>query len=460
MKPRTGLALFAVALLALLPATAAGADGPAPKPLFLSNSLVAQSSRAHALTFDAHGHVWFAGEATNYGPPFGIAGTIGNREALIEPAQAALAKGEPLAGIAAGPDGNLWLTSPGADQIFRMTPTGSLTSFPVAVPETTSAVLGGPTGIVAGTDGALWFTAEKGDAIGRITTTGEIAAFPLAPGSRPRAIVAAPDGELWFTESGAGEIGAITPAGTVATYPLLDSTAQPDGVAVGPEGEIWFTESNSPHTGVVEPTGQVVEFKAEAAGPIVLGPGGSLWFGSENGIGSITPQGRLGSTFCFDNCQADVEALAFGPEGLLWYAEHSVAHGGGGGNYQATETLAGSIGRYLPPFPDVIIAPRAKVAGRATVRIPLTCLGNAGESCRGKSRLRIDGHIVAVAGFSLPVRGTRALVLHLSPAAQRLLTVRGKVESKLYLTVPGNLRVMKTFTLRATPAHRGHAHRG
>lgn len=458
MKARSGLTLLVLLLLGLLPATAA-----AERPLFtssiLDNSLGAQSSRAHSLAFDLEGNVWFAGSATNYGPPFGIAGTIGDEEALIEPAQAALAEGGPLDGIAGGADGNLWITSAATDELMRMTPTGSLTTFPVGTPGTASAALRGPTGIVAGPDGALWFTAEAGDAIGRITTAGEIAAFKLAPGSGPRSIVATPDGTLWFTESGAGAVGAIDPAGMVATYPLLDRAARPEGIAVGPEGGIWFTESNSPHIGVVRTSGQMVEFKAEEAGPIVRGPRGALWFGSENGIGSISARGKLGSTYCFDNCQADVEGLAFAPNGILWYAEHPVAHGGGGGNSRATETLSGSIGRYVPSFPNVIISRRARVTRPATVRIPLTCVGNAGESCRGKSRLRIDGHAVAMAGFTLAVGRTRALVLRLSPAARRLLAAAGKVKSKLYLTVAGNLRVMRTFILRTSAAHRGHAHR-
>jgi streptogramin lyase len=449
MKTRTGLALLTVLLLALLP-TVADAAGPFPGAPVLDNSLEAQSSRAHGLTLDSHRQIWFAGEATNDGPAFGIAGTIGPGEALVEPAAAALAEGSPLDGIAAGPDGNLWITSGAAEEVLRMTPAGAVTYFPVGIPGTASAALRDPTAIVSGSDGALWFTAEAGDAIGRITTAGVVTSFPLAPGSHPHAIVSAPDGTIWFTEPGAGAVGAITASGTVATYPLPDRAARPDGIAVGAEGGVWFTESNSPHVGVLRPSGQMVEYAAEAAGPIVLGPRHALWFGTKHGIGSISSRGKLGSTYCLEHCDEAVEALVYDPGDALWYAEHPVARGGG--NRESTETLAGSIGRYLAPFPDVIVARRATVGRDGKVRVPLTCTGSAGERCRGKSRLRIDGRVVAVAGFSIAVGRTRPLVLRLSPAARRLLGSGRRVESELYLTVPGNLRVMKTFTLRAPSA--------
>jgi len=64
-----------------------------------------------------------------------------------------------------------------------------------AVPTSNSA----PRGITAAPDGNLWFTEEAGNKIGRISPTGAISEFPLAVGAMPGGIVAGPDGNLWFS---------------------------------------------------------------------------------------------------------------------------------------------------------------------------------------------------------------------------------------------------------------------
>jgi hypothetical protein len=59
-------------------------------------------------------------------------------------------------GIVQGPDGSLWFTETGADEIGRMTPAGALTEFPlpaVAEPAGSTGPPPGPTAIAAGPDG-------------------------------------------------------------------------------------------------------------------------------------------------------------------------------------------------------------------------------------------------------------------------------------------------------------------
>src|SRR5439155_13975361 len=75
-----------------------------------------------------------------------------------------------------------------------------------AVPTTNSA----PGSITAGPDGNLWFTEEAGNKIGRISPSGAISEFPLAVGAMPGGIVAGPDGNLWFSERGGHKIGRIS----------------------------------------------------------------------------------------------------------------------------------------------------------------------------------------------------------------------------------------------------------
>jgi virginiamycin B lyase len=137
-------------------------------------------------------------------------------------------------GIAAGSDGNLWLTEVSAPNIDRITPAGVVTPFTVP---------GGhaPQNIAAGADGSLWFTEPYANNIGRITTAGQVTEFPvLTAASRPWDITKGPDGNMWFTEAAApGSLGRITPAGVVTELAVPSS---PMGIATGPDGNLWFTE--------------------------------------------------------------------------------------------------------------------------------------------------------------------------------------------------------------------------
>src|SRR3954470_10573964 len=83
----------------------------------------------------------------------------------------------------------------------------TVTEFPIPTPGSQ------PWEITSGPDGNLWFTEQAGNKIGRITPSGSVTDFPVSPGSRPTGITTGPDGALWFTELFGGRIGRITTAG-------------------------------------------------------------------------------------------------------------------------------------------------------------------------------------------------------------------------------------------------------
>ncbi len=109
-------------------------------------------------------------------------------------------------GITAGPDGNLWFTEPGVAQIGRITPTGTITEFPIPRTVADSSAIA----ITVGPDHNLWFTEYNNAQIGRMTPTGSLTEFPVTPNTKPQAITVGPDGNLWFTEYDNGQIGRIT----------------------------------------------------------------------------------------------------------------------------------------------------------------------------------------------------------------------------------------------------------
>jgi streptogramin lyase len=224
-------------------------------------------------------------------------------------------------GITSGSDGNLWFTEQQANNIGRLTPSGTVTEFPI--PTANSQ----PTAITSGPDGNLWFTEASGNKIGKITTNGTITEFPTpTANSNPNGITAGPDGNVWFTEF-LNNIGRITPSGTITEFPIPSTTTNyPLGITTGPDGNLWFTEYNVNNIGRITPTGTVTEFPIPTATSfpyaITSGPDGNLWFTEfgGNNIGRITPSGTI-TEFPIPTASSHAYGITSGPDGNLWFTE-------------------------------------------------------------------------------------------------------------------------------------------
>jgi streptogramin lyase len=228
------------------------------------------------------------------------------------------------AGIARGPDRNMWFTEAGSfympvsinNKIGTITPAGIIKEY------STPTLKSSPMSIVQGPDGNMWFT-EPGNPtpggvvlnqIGRITPTGIIKEYSTPTlRSAPFGITAGPDGNLWFTEYFANQIGRITPAGVIKEYPILTKNTFPMSIAAGSDGNIWFTEFYNPNPdrpdmfvnkiGRITPAGIITEYTIpdnpdEAKGSLVgitAGPDGNIWFTYGDKIGKITSQGIITS---------------------------------------------------------------------------------------------------------------------------------------------------------------------
>jgi len=160
--------------------------------------------------------------------------------------------------ITTGPDGNLWFTETQQAAIGRVSPTlGNLVEFPV--PTLVQFPVASPgarlAGIANGPDHNLWFTDSTNNRIGRITPAGAITLFPVpTTGSGLADITAGPDGNMWFTESVGNRIGRITPSGTVTEIHVPTPLSLPQGITTGPDGKLWFTEAASGKVASLDPT--------------------------------------------------------------------------------------------------------------------------------------------------------------------------------------------------------------
>jgi len=222
--------------------------------------------------------------------------------------------------MALGPDGNVWFTEVGGNQIGRITPSEAITEF---------AASGSPGGITAGPDGALWYTEISGNKIGRIMPSGATAEFAIPTANAfSHEITTGPDGALWFAEAGVDQIGRITTSGSVTEYALPAAGSTPFDITLGPDGNLWFTEIAGNKIGKITPGGAITEFSIPTGGSspafITTGPDGKLWFteAAGNKIGQITTGGNI-TEFTIPTANSQPQGIATGPNGTIWFTEAS-----------------------------------------------------------------------------------------------------------------------------------------
>ena len=236
---------------------------------------------------------------------------------------------------AVAPDGSLWFTGQGANQLGRLDPTtGAFKEYPLKTPNS------GPHGLVADQQGNIWFTAISGGYVGKLDPkTGEIQEYRPSHGAEidPHTPVFDPTGILWFTNEETNYIGRLDPAtgkmeltqvptshaipyGIVATrnllffcefgtnklasmdpktmaireYTLPSPAARPRRLAVAPDGTIYYTDYARGYLGHFDPaTGKLLKEWASPGGAeshpygITATGNGHVWY-SESGVSPNT----------------------------------------------------------------------------------------------------------------------------------------------------------------------------
>jgi virginiamycin B lyase len=211
------------------------------------------------------GAMWF----TAYGS--GRIGRVGPGGAITWPVAGGL---DHPYDLVTGADGNLWVTETGGHgAILRVTPGGTVTRF-------TAGLSAGarPQGIAASPDGNLYVAEYGADAIAQVRRDGTITEIGLRAGAGPRGIIAAADGSVWFTAYDGGWVGRWTPDapqtphGPPASPPPPPAVAAPQPqprlgttvVATPTRGKVRVTVPGSRHSFVLRgtddiPVGSVVD---------------------------------------------------------------------------------------------------------------------------------------------------------------------------------------------------------
>lgn len=184
-----------------------------------------------------------------------------------------------ISSIATGSDGNVWFAESACGALGRITPSGVITSFPIAN-------AGCATALTAGPDGALWFACIGGNLVGRMDTSGNSTTYPLlTPNGRPQAITTGVDGNLWTWEEVGGDWVRVTPAGVVSEFPPRFKSKHYDGYIItqGPNGILYANSSlqnkvSKFNVRKLKAEDPIVLAPNQIASGIAVGPDHDLWF--------------------------------------------------------------------------------------------------------------------------------------------------------------------------------------
>jgi streptogramin lyase len=257
--------------------------------------------------------------------------------------------------IAAGPDGNMWVTVDGANDYVKVTPDGIVTPYddpnisnpigitagpdgnmwvtitngvskfstgaPAAGTKFTVNSIGSKNGIIAGPDGNLW-TASDGSVV-KIPPSSPLSFTPYAVVVGAREIAASSDGLIWVADFGGQRIVSVTTTGTPTNYPLSDPQSGPQGVAGGPNGQILFSDPNATAQNigrlVAGGTPQITPTPISDPTGITFGADGAYWiaqFGANN-IARMTSDGQY-TILPGIPAASGPRRIAAGPNNTVW----------------------------------------------------------------------------------------------------------------------------------------------
>lgn len=280
-------------------------------------------SMPHGIVFDPTGALWvsleYAGQVVKLDQTTGAILVSVDVNIQASPSSPVPLDPHPHA-IAIGADGvTIWFTGKNTSTVGKINPVnGVITSASTVTHYNLPTVAATPIYLELGTDGNIWGTELTGNNIFRVTPTGTVTEFAIPTyNSRPIAIKVGPgnDPYLWFTEEAGNNIGKISYSGVIEEFPVPKSQSNSilAGFAFDAQGNLWtqsyVNQNNLPTTGpdyivrmgntiLNAPNGDissvlVTRYQAESEGTvfhrIILGDDGDMWFTelALNNIGKV-----------------------------------------------------------------------------------------------------------------------------------------------------------------------------
>jgi virginiamycin B lyase len=224
--------------------------------------------------------------------------------------------------LAAAPDGAVWFTIEFSDAIavFR---NGKIERFPKGTQNLE------PLGLAVDAAGGAWYTDTPKRAISRISPDGSIRSFPLSiPVVNLGRLAVAPDGAVWFADVTTASVTQLQ-HGVFIRHDVGSLGATPYGIAVDTGGTVWATLQGEDKLARISSDSQVTKLDVpthgSGLGDIAVDQSGAVWFLElrVNQIGRYA-EGRF-TEFMIPTPSAGPTALAVAPDGSVWFTELSAS---------------------------------------------------------------------------------------------------------------------------------------
>lgn len=297
--------------------------GLSTDPGFIEYRAPVKTDIPTAVAIGANGAVWFTIEFSDAIAVF--------RNSKIDRIPKGTQNLEPL-GLAVDAAGGAWYTDTPMRAISRISPDGSIRSFPLSTPIvqlgrlavapdgavwfadiTTASVTrlqdgvfrrhdvgspgAAPFGIAVDAGGTVWATIQGADKLARISTDGQVTALDLPTHSSGLGDIAVDQsGAVWFVELRANKIGRFA-EGRFAEFTIPTPSAGPTALAAAPDGSVWFTELSVGKLGRLR-EGRVTEFRLPRADGrpfgVAVDTANNVWYTDLSGWLGMLPavQGR------------------------------------------------------------------------------------------------------------------------------------------------------------------------
>lgn len=302
---------------------------PTPTPLVSKQITIPTASSAPAgIALGSDANMWFTESAVSKIGHLVSGRITENKTPSANSGPFAIASGP-------GPTLNLWFTEPNLGQVGQITVSGPpFTEY--ALPDTSAR----PSGIVLAADGNIWVTDPGTNSVWRIHQIHSkpfvvFKQIPLTGNAQPGAIINGPDGALWFTESGTNSIGRVPVGGSPLTeYSLGSGRTLPAGI-VSTNNGIWITEMRARQLVQMSLTGAVLATYpltgSMTPNALVQGIDGNFYFSDSkaNRVGQFIMHNKSIHFYPIPTANSYPTAMALGADKEIYILEtlgNKIAH--------------------------------------------------------------------------------------------------------------------------------------
>jgi virginiamycin B lyase len=328
---RTTLALLVVLSAGLIAACGGGTPitsgtptpPPTPPPLVTAQyPIPTKSARPKGIALGSDGNLWI----TEFRPSkLGMLNSAGKINENVTPTRDA-----GPTGIASGPGPNLnlWFTERNVARIGEITTAG-----PPYVEYTMPDPAARPVGIALGLDGNMWVTDPGTNSVWRVQPLRhkpfiKFTQFHLQANAQPLTITSGPDGALWFTEPGTNSIGRIPVSGSpVSEYAVTTKDSQPTGICSASDNALWFTELKARQIARMSVTGVITaEYpipKSTTPNQILQGIDGNFYFTDTdaNKMGQFFIKTHHAAYYSIPTANSKPTAMTLGLDNEIYFVE-------------------------------------------------------------------------------------------------------------------------------------------